>query len=570
MDDWAELLLSRALLSKDQLRAAKEEQNISGDSLESVLLKMGLLSDETLRSVKEHTLGIKSVDLEKISVQPQALGLISCEKALQWHVMPLALEETEDSCVFTFATHKVEDIQFLDRLSRGIENALKKPCRLNVFFATQADIEKAVAQHYGHSLSLDQLLKEVESANENEMAVAHLMDAFLLDAVIKGASDIHFEPEAGFLRVRYRIDGVLEGVKILHWGRWQAMAVRLKLMAGMNIAENRLPQDGRMSRNILGRMVDFRASSVPTLHGENIVLRVLDRNKSVLSLAQLNLNARQEEWIAKLLARPFGILLVVGPTGCGKTTTLYALLSSIQNEGIHVMTLEDPVEYPMPYFRQIGVGEAKLDFSSGVRAMLRHDPDVILIGEIRDAETAQMAFRAAMTGHQVFSTLHAHSALAVLPRLFDLGLPKDILATHLSGVIAQRLVRKLCPHCKKARRVGNDLKEILNALCAHYPELFSADSLIFEAQGCAQCRQGYRFRLPIMEMLMMDEDLEEGIHQGLARGQLQSIAAQKGFVSLMEEGLLRVFAGETSLAELLRVLDFSHLNAQALKTIRGQ
>lgn len=568
MDDLAQFLLSRGLLSADQLYVAQNEQKIKNQSLEAVLFQMGLMSEETLRAAKEQTLGIPSVDLEKASVQSEALALISQEQALSWQVMPLALEQNEEHCTFSFATSKVEDIQFLDRLSRGIENALKKTCRLNVFFALSADIEKAIAAHYGHSLSIDQLLKDWELSEENEEMIVHLMDAFLMDAVHQGASDIHFEPEAGFLRIRYRIDGLLETIKILHLSRWAALAVRLKLMAGMNIAESRAPQDGRMSRNVLGRTVDFRASTLPTLHGENIVLRILDRNKSILSLSDLHLNSAQQNLLERLLARPSGILLVVGPTGCGKTTTLYALLEHIHNEHIHVMTLEDPVEYPMPFFRQSSVGEAsKLDFAAGVRAMLRHDPDVILIGEIRDDETAKMAFRCAMTGHQVFSTLHSHCALAVLPRLFDLKIPTDILATHLNGVIAQRLLRKLCPDCKKEKKLDEALIKELNACCQ--TPILNADTLVFQAQGCSKCHKGYSGRLAIMEILMMDDDLEDGINRHFSRQQLQNIAQRKGFVSLIENALMRVASGETSLSELARVLDLSHLSAPILKMLKN-
>ncbi len=560
-NDFKDFLLSRGLLSADQINAAQKEAEISGAALPETLFKMGMLSAATLRAAQAHTLGIESVDLKTAAIQPQALEIISREQAQKWKVMPLALKESAEFYEFSVAMAQTDNVQFLDKLTAAVEKLLQKPCHLQVFFASPADIARAISEHYGHSLSFEQILEDLEKEGDDESAIARLVDAFLVDAVFNGASDIHFEPEAGFLRVRYRIDGLLQQARVLHLSRWQALAVRLKVLAGMDIAESRAPQDGRMSCHVLGRNVDFRVSSMPTLHGENMVLRVLDRSKSVLTLAELGLNEKQTKVLNRLLAKPTGILLVVGPTGCGKTTTLYALLSHIHNAHIHIMTLEDPVEYPMPFLRQISVGEAsKLDFVDGVRAILRHDPDVILIGEIRDSETAQMAFRAAMTGHQVFSTLHSNSALAALPRLFDLGLPADILSTHLNGIIAQRLVRQLCPHCKKPRKVGETLAAELNAVLSE--KSFSPDSEIFEPKGCAKCRQGYLSRIAIMEILMMNEALESAIAERKPRHILAQIAAHSGFTTLLEDGLAQVLGGKTSLAELARVLDLGFLTGQ--------
>lgn len=565
MNDLKDFLFKRGLLSADQLHAVQKECAISGKDFESVLAQMGLLSAETLRSAQAHTLDIDSVNLEEAAIQPEALEIINRDQALAWKVMPLALRESADFYEFTLAMTQTDNIAFLDKLTLAIEALLKKPCHLQVLFAPTTDIEKAIAAHYGNALSIDQLLKDLEYQQENttdeknKVTIEHLVDAFLIDAVFKGASDIHFEPEAGFLRIRYRIDGLLEPVKILHLSLWKNMAVRLKVLAELNIAESRDAQDGRMTRNVMGRSVDFRVSCIPTLHGENMVLRILDRSKSVMALCDIGLDAQQTSAIHQLLAKPTGILLVVGPTGCGKTTTLYSLLSHIQNEHIHVMTLEDPVEYPMPFLRQVNVSETKLDFVSGVRAMLRHDPDAILIGEIRDTETAQMALRAAMTGHQVFSTLHSNSALAALPRLLDLNVSADILSTHLNGIIAQRLVRQLCPLCKKAHKLGKRLaKELSHYLPANTLN-FSSDTEIFNPQGCHQCRQGYLSRFAIMEILTINDALESAIFERQARQTLGKIAAQSGFVTLFENGLKQVLNGKTSLSELARVLDLSFL-----------
>ncbi len=276
------------------------------------------------------------------------------------------------------------------------------------------------------------------------------MDALLTDAVKRDASDIHFEPELSFLRIRYRVDGILRQIRALHKSYWAAMAVRLKVIAGMNIAETRAPQDGRITLNISGRQIDFRVAAQPTIHGENIVLRILDRQKSIVPLDNIGLDETQLDQLKLMIARPEGIILVTGPTGSGKTTTLYSMLNHINEEGVNIMTLEDPVEYPMAMIRQTSVAEAaKLDFANGIRSMMRQDPDVILVGEIRDGDTAEMAFRAAMTGHQVYSTLHTNSAIGSIPRLLDIGVLPDIMAGNIIGVVAQRLVRRLCVHCRR-------------------------------------------------------------------------------------------------------------------------
>ena len=264
------------------------------------------------------------------------------------------------------------------------------------------------------------------------------------------SSDIHFEPEANFLRIRYRIDGMLRQIRALHKSYWPAMTVRIKVLSGMNIAETRAPQDGRIgAHRMRGRQVDFRVACQPTIHGENIVLRILDRQKGIVPLEDLGLAEEHLHQLKLMIARPEGIILVTGPTGSGKTTTLYSVLNHINSEGINIMTLEDPVEYPMALVRQTSVAEtAKLDFANGIRSMMRQDPDVILVGEIRDADTAEMALRAAMTGHQVYSTLHTNSAIGAIPRLLDIGILPDIMAGNIIGIVAQRLIRRLCDHCK--------------------------------------------------------------------------------------------------------------------------
>jgi general secretion pathway protein E/type IV pilus assembly protein PilB len=371
--------------------------------------------------------------------------------------------------------------------------------------------------------------------------------------VERGASDIHFEPEQNFLRSRYRIDGVLRQIRSLHKTYWPAMAVRIKVMSKMNIAETRAPQDGRISLSLTGRQVDFRVASQITTHGENIVLRILDRQKGIVPLDQLGLQPDQLAMLKRMIARPEGIILVTGPTGSGKTTTLYSILNHINHDGVNIMTLEDPVEYPMTLIRQTSVNEAaKLDFGNGIRSLMRQDPDIILVGEIRDEDTAQMAFRAAMTGHQVYSTLHSNSAIGAVPRLVDIGLSSEIMAGNIIGVVAQRLVRRLCRHCRQPYEANPAECRLLG----HKGE--GKTPTLFRAVGCDHCDyQGYRGRIAIMELLKVDGEIDELMaHRATAR-ELLKAAVARGFKTLADDGVRRVLDGSTALDELMRVVDLT-------------
>jgi len=379
-----------------------------------------------------------------------------------------------------------------------------------------------------------------------------LVDALLNDAVKRGASDIHFEPEQGFLRIRYRIDGVLRQIRSLHKNYWAAMVVRLKVMSGMNIAETRAPQDGRISLLLSGHQVDFRVSAQPTTHGENIVLRILDRDKGIVPLEDLGLQPEELKILKLMLARPEGIILVTGPTGSGKTTTLYSVLNYVNTEGVNIMTLEDPVEYPMAMIRQTSVNEVvKLDFASGIRSMMRQDPDIILVGEIRDQDTAEMAFRAAMTGHQVYSTLHTNSSIGAIPRLMDLGVLPDIMAGNIIGVIAQRLMRKLCVHCRVPYDPDPATRRLLNM-----DE--SDDRPVYRPAGCPKCEnQGYKGRLAIMEIFKLDPEIDELIARRATGREIRLAASAKGFRTLADDAISRVLMGQTSLEEISRVVDLT-------------
>jgi general secretion pathway protein E/type IV pilus assembly protein PilB len=551
-----QVLLGQGVVSEDQLRIALIEQARSYQLLGRLLVALGFISEAILREALSESLGQKAVDLSQAVVDANTVHLVPRETAERHRLLPLDYAPAEGK--LTVALADTTDIVALDKLRM----TMPPQTQIEVLLAGETDIARSIDRHYGYELSIDGILQEIETGEVDARAgvgesysqpVVRLIDALLTDAVKREASDIHFEPEANFLRIRYRMDGMLRQIRALHKSYWSAMAVRLKVMSGMNIAETRAPQDGRISLTIGGRAVDFRVATQPTLYGENLVLRILDRHKGIVPLARLGFDEAQLGLLKRMIARPEGLLLVTGPTGSGKTTTLYSLLTHLNSERINIMTLEDPVEYPMTMIRQTSVAEAaKLDFANGIRSMMRQDPDVILVGEVRDAETAAMAFRAAMTGHQVFSTLHSNSAIGAIPRLLDIGVRPEIMAGNIAGIVAQRLVRRLCQHCRKPHPAECHERELLG--CADDKPA----PMLYRASGCEQCSfQGYRGRLAIMELLCFDDDVDELIARGATAREIRQAAAARGFRTLADEAIRRVIDGSTSLAEVARVVDLS-------------
>ncbi len=553
-----QILISEGILSEDQLRIALLEQMKHNQPIGKLLVSLGFVTEATLRQALSESLGKQSIDLSHAVVDPQALKMVPRELAKRYHLLPLDYDQHNRR--LTLAISDINDIVGLDR----VRTLIDEHAEIETLLAGESEIDRAIDQYYGHELSIDGILHEIEtgeidwksiSASDDQYSqpVVRLIDSIMTDAVKREASDIHFEPEANFLRIRYRIDGMLRQIRALHKSYWPAMTVRIKVLSGMNIAEMRAPQDGRIGLSVSGRAVDFRVASQPTIHGENIVLRILDRQKGIVPLEQLGLAEEHLHQLKLMISRPEGIILVTGPTGSGKTTTLYSVLNHINAEGIHIMTLEDPVEYPMALVRQTSVVEnAKLDFANGIRSMMRQDPDVILVGEVRDAETAEMAFRAAMTGHQVFTTLHTNSAIGAVPRLLDIGVLPDIMAGNIIGIVAQRLIRRLCEHCKSPYHAEAHELHLLGRLAD------GQRPVLFRPTGCERCDfQGYRGRIAIMELLRIDAGLDELIARRATTHEIRNRAQAQGFATLADDGLRRVLNGTTSLEELARVVDLT-------------
>ncbi|BCM23837.1 type II secretion system protein E [Methyloradius palustris] len=550
-------MVQQSLISQDQLRIALMEQDQSNIPLGRQLVRLGFVTEAMVRDLVAHTIGQESIDLTVVIADADALKLVPEHFARRYHILPISYEEPTKQLIVAMAD--MFNVVALDQLRAMLGGQIQvKP-----LLAGEAQLEEYIDQFYGYELSVDGILREIETGeidyqslqqdgDEYTQPVVRLVGALLMDAVKRNASDIHFEPEYAFLRIRYRIDGVLQQVRSLHKTFWPAIVVRLKVISGMDIAETRAPQDGRLQISLCGRPIDFRVSSHPTIHGENLVLRVLDREKSIIPLERMGLRNTTLDELKLMMTRPEGIMVVTGPTGSGKTTTLYSLLSFQNTEAVNIMTLEDPVEYPVTMMRQTSVAEVnKLDFANGIRSIMRQDPDIILVGEIRDSDTATMAFRAAMTGHQVFSTLHTNSALGTFPRLLDIGISPDIMAGNIIGVVAQRLVRVLCPHCKQAHTPDDEERKLLNVKTRE-------DITIYRNVGCKRCTYtGYRGRMAIIELLRIDADMDALIARRSHLDEMRKLALDKGFITLADDGVRRILEGYTSLSEVMRVIDLT-------------
>lgn len=548
-------LVDKGLISQDQVMIAITEQKKTGKPLGQALVDLGFITEAVMRDMLGEVLGRESIDLANAVPDSEAISLVPKNLAVRHNVLPVSFNIESRS--LQIAVTDIYDVMVLDRIRANIPSDVD----LSPILAAEGEIRAAIDHFYGYELSVDGILREIETGvvdyqsldaegEEYSQPLVRLVDAILTDAVKRDSSDIHFEPESGFLRLRYRIDGVLRQIRSLHKDYWSAIAVRLKVMAGLNIAETRTPQDGRISLKVGGRLIDFRVSAQPTTHGENIVLRVLDRAKGIVPLEKLNLHAETFDILKLLMNRPEGIILVTGPTGSGKTTTLYSMLNFRKSVEVNIMTLEDPVEYPMDMIRQTSINEvAKMDFASGIRSLMRQDPDIILVGEVRDEATAEMALRAAMTGHQVFTTLHTNSALGAIPRLTDIGVKPDIMAGNIIGIIGQRLLRTLCVHCKKPR-MSEDYEQIILDI-NHAVELY-------DAVGCERCEgSGFKGRVSVIEVLKISDELDELIASHSTMRELREQARKEGFKSMADDGLRRVVEGQTTIEELSRVVDLT-------------
>lgn len=544
-----EQLVEAGHVTTEQLRIAiKEQQKDPESRLGETLVKLGFVGESTLSEYFAGRSGKKFIDIAGTLPDHELLQRIPDSLAKRYRVLPIALEGN----ILTLAMADVTNVIALDR----IRAHLGREVRIECVAAAPDALDVAIDAAYGGSHSLDRIIRELETGEVDMSAVAErgqyahpivrLVEALLVEAVKEGASDIHLEPEGRTLRVRMRIDGELRLAHTLHGDYWSPIAVRIKLLSDLNIAESRVPQDGRFEYRIGNRQIDFRVATIPTVEGESITLRILDKSRSILPLSGIGFTPRQAELVKRIMDRPEGVILLTGPTGSGKTTTLYSMLGMFNDPRVKIVTLEDPVEYTLPLLRQTNIHEEiGLDFAAGIRSLLRHDPDIILVGEIRDEATASMAIRAALTGHRVLSTLHANSAPHAFARLVDIGAPVQLLAGAISGVIAQRLVRCLCPRCKTARPASPDEARRLRRPAGKEVVLWE------RGPGCEHCRHsGYRGRIAIVEVLRVDDVIDELVGKGASPSDIRLAATRNGYRPMVEDGIARVLAGQIDLASL--------------------
>jgi len=549
-----EFLVRRGVISQEQLRAALEQQVRTGALLGETLAEMGFVAREALLHELADFYGVPFVSLRLNPPDPAAARLVPARLAHRYRLIPTA--RCGDRLTVAMANPAdiaaEDEVRALTRME--VEPVLADPDEIAEAVGRIFDVmhNAELAVRYRAAAAAREKAPEPQAVAADDGPIVGLVQSLLVQAVRAGASDLHLEPQEGELRVRYRVDGVLHEAMCQPLSLHPAMVARLKVLAGMDIGERRLPQDGRFSMTVDGRCYDFRASTLPSIHGEKVVLRVLDKSGGVRRLDELGFTRGDQRLIERLLAQPYGLFLVVGPTGSGKSTTLSAALSHLDASAMNIVTVEDPVEYRLPGVCQMQVNvRAGLTFAVALRHILRQDPDVIMVGEIRDRETAELAVQAALTGHLVLSTLHTNDAPGTVARLLDMGIEPILLASALSGVLAQRLVRLLCPHCRLPYFLPHELRVADGWTVERGKPLYRPPT--HADQPCPHCRMGYAGRTVISELMVVDDAIRSLILQRADTAAIREAAVAGGMRPMREDGLRRVLAGETSLEEVLRV-----------------
>ncbi len=545
LGDW---LLDQGYVTQVQLDLALREQKRKGGMLGELLVELGFVQEKELASFLASKTQGQQIDISHAQISPELIGMVPEALARRFTAIPVALLE------------EVLRVAISDPLNVLAYDALEQVTsrRIELVAAAEGDILRAIDKFYVSAGRLDELVDELlkmgteklASTTELDAPMIRLADRIINEAATMGASDIHIQPEEKFLRVRWRKDGLLQPGYLIPKELQLAVAARFKIIGKMDVADTRRAQGGQCTMTVAGREIGLRLSSLPTSFGESVVIRLLDRGNSWLRLDRLGMPPEMEKQLFALLERPYGIILVTGPTGSGKTTTLYAALAQINAAEKSVFTLEDPVEFQLPLVRQTPINESVgLTFAEGLRTLLRQDPDVILIGETRDSETAQLMVRAALTGHLVFSSLHTNDAPGAIPRLVDLGAEAYLLAPTLAGIVGQRLLRKLCLECRKPVK---DPAAVLERMNLTPPA--DLPPTLWEAGGCPACHNtGFSGRLGIYELLVIEPQHQRIIAGGVDQMKLRQIAEESGFKPMIVDGINKAMRGLTTLSEVFRV-----------------
>lgn len=548
-----DLLIKKGIISQEQVNRAREEAGKVGITIEKALEKLGFISEADIAQAVAEDMGVPFMDLAEYIIDPEVIKLVPEATAKKYKAVPLF--KISDS--LTVAMANPFDIEAIDEVRIKSKTGTIEPV-----LSTLDMIQKAIDQYYGaqgnikelaEGLTKEKLEEKIKSVGglagaAEETPVIKLVNLIIAQAAKERASDIHIEPEEDKLRIRYRIDGVLREVQSLPKHLQNVLASRIKVMAKMDIAEMRKPQDGRIQIKVESKNLDLRVSSFPTVHGENLVLRILDKTSVLLGLEDLGFYEKDLKDFNKVIEHPNGIILVTGPTGSGKTTTLYAALCKINLPERNIITIEDPVEYEIPLIRQTQVNpKAGITFANGLRSILRQDPDIIMVGEIRDKETAEIAIQASLTGHLVFSTLHTNDAPGALTRLIDMGIEPFLIASSIIAIMAQRLVRVICPYCKDKYTPSDEVFKDLKLT-----EKFD----FYRGKGCAKCKNtDFIGRIGIFELLLMSDGIKNMITAKMSATDIKKEALKLGMRTLYEDGIEKVRRGVTTIEEVLRVTE---------------
>lgn len=551
-----ESLVEDGLLTPEQLEQAKQEEKRSGHRLRKVLVRTGLMHEDDLVAFLSAKSGLPRIELENYLIDPKIIELIPEPLARKYELIPVLKIGKRLTCAMTDPWN----IFALDEL-RAKTGYVIEPA-----VATEGEIKNALDSHYGAQGTMKEVIRSMDEPKKGgpedskeidvkklqgmvkEPIVIKLVNLMITEAIRQGASDIHIEPEEETLKTRFRVDGMLREETSPPKHLQSAVISRVKILANLDIAERRAPQDGRFNVKTDGKEVDIRVSCMPTVYGENVVLRLLDVSKALLTLEQIGLSKDTLGAFQSVIKRPYGIILVTGPTGSGKTTTLYSSLDKINTVEKNILTIEDPVEYRLPGVRQIQVNtKAHLTFSNGLRSILRQDPDVIMVGEIRDAETAEIAIQAALTGHLVLATLHTNDAPGAITRLIDMGVEPFLVSSSVIGILAQRLVRTLCKECKEEYVPSKDILAEIGVDAAH-------GAKFYRGKGCIKCmKTGYKGRIAIFEFLVPNEKIRKLAIDKASSKEMRKEALAAGMIAMKEDGMKKIAEGLTTLEEVLRV-----------------
>lgn len=547
------ILLEMGRIDRKQLECATRLRNERKEPLGKILVDEGIVSEEEIMEILAYQLGIPHVDMERYYIEPGIIEIVPEGLARKYNVIPI--QRYKDVLVLAMSDptniYAIDEVKLISdmQIQPAIASRREIITAIEVYYGKQT-AEKAVKEYTAEGTT--ESLSETENELLDQVSnapVVRLVNSILEQAVVNGASDIHIEPGLNELRVRFRIDGQLQERLTFSMQTHGSIVARVKIMSQLNIAERRLPQDGRIELETEDKFLDLRVSVLPTVYGEKVVIRVLDRDSFLMSREQLGLNKQNRKLFDKLLEFPHGIILVTGPTGSGKTTTLYAALRELNKDEVNIITLEDPVEYKLEGINQTQINpKAGLTFATGLRSVLRQDPNIIMVGEIRDEETASLAVRAAITGHLVLSTMHTNDAASSVIRLMDMGIEPYLAASSIRGVISQRLVRKVCPKCITKYKAKDKQLKILG-----YPSESTAE--IYMGEGCSRCfMTGYKGRTAVHEIMLVTEKHKRLISQRVSSDRLDDISRQEGMMSLRESCKELVLKGATTVEEMARVV----------------